>query len=387
MLYIYSGKKSSESSLALAEALDAKRLRKFDGLDFWKAGRRKNPVEGDVILCWGGYIPEMEGVRVLNAGSPMNRYAEYVALSKSMVNTIPKLKPVDFGRKYDLKRTLKGSCVRELLVPPSDYCYTMMRMIFTHEYRVHAFEGRGIRSGEKVIRDGFSIAASDDQWESNLIAGGPNLLAHPWIRTWNTGWRVKYEGFKTNARLRNTALAAVKALELTFGAVDIGYNVADERYYVIKVNRAPILDEISLRSYVRAIQRWVKNEKAEAEEGEEALPAFTPPEALPEQVVFNAENLAIPNYFLRAPRPVQAEVAGMYAQVPGYDVEAPGLPDPPMDYVPIRPRAGVEEILARAAGIVGRPVKKPERLQRPRVPVNGWQVRVDDPFGPDNDEG
>jgi hypothetical protein len=87
-IYIYCPRKS-EGAFELVKALDAQRLRRFDGLNFWDKKARFHPAKGDVIVCWGASVPEMEGLRVLNSmNEPMNKYEELKNLAEHGVPTL-----------------------------------------------------------------------------------------------------------------------------------------------------------------------------------------------------------------------------------------------------------------------------------------------------------
>jgi len=54
--------------------------------------------------------------------------------------------------------------------------------------------------------------------------------------------------------VRNSiSIAAVDALCLDFGAVDIIYNEHEDKYYVLEVNSAPGLEGTTLEKYVEAL--------------------------------------------------------------------------------------------------------------------------------------
>lgn len=262
-LYIYCPS-PSQSADELIAGLEAKRLRKFDGMDFWRFGKRFKLEAGDILVCWGKPVPDIEGVRILNGGNPANRLQEMNLFVSAGLGTLPYRKGTH--PSYTLRRTLKKSSGREFLVPPSDAVYSTCRVNFAGEYRIHSFDGRSIRAGEKVLRTGYELAPSEEAWLENSKSPEPKLLAHPWIKLFEFGWKLQYDGFMSNQRLRKVAASAVKVLDLTFGAVDVAYKADEDRYYLIKVTRAPILDETSIKSYIRAIQRWVREEKPETDE-------------------------------------------------------------------------------------------------------------------------
>jgi len=51
------------------------------------------------------------------------------------------------------------------------------------------------------------------------------------------------------------ALAAVSALGLDFGAVDIIYNEHENQYYVLEVNTAPGLEGTTVEKYAEAFAK------------------------------------------------------------------------------------------------------------------------------------
>jgi hypothetical protein len=109
----------------------------------------------------------------------------------------------------------------------------------TNEYRVHIWKGKSIRAGKKVKRDGFETTA------------------HPWIRSYESGWRVNYSEFKSSKAMRELAAKAVETLGLTFGAVDLG-ELADGSLLVLEVNRAPGIEGGTTGIYAERIKTWVE---------------------------------------------------------------------------------------------------------------------------------
>lgn len=108
-----------------------------------------------------------------------------------------------------------------------------------NEYRVHSFGGKSIRAGKKIHRENF-----------------PN--PHPWIRSFDAGWKISYDGDSIRQRHRDLAHEAVKALNLHFGAVDIGER-ADGSLIVLEVNRAPGIEAGTLEAYSKHITSWAVN--------------------------------------------------------------------------------------------------------------------------------
>ena len=117
--------------------------------------------------------------------------------------------------------------------------YFARREQLVREYRVHSFLGRSIRAGIKAHREGF-----------------PN--PHAWIRSWDGGWRIAYDGVSLDGRgaVRTLAHQACVALGLDFAAVDIGER-ADGTFVVLEANRAPGVENGTVDRYVAAINHWL----------------------------------------------------------------------------------------------------------------------------------
>jgi len=251
-LYIYCPRKST-SALELVQALDAKRLRTFDGLHFWDKRKRFLLKDGDSVICWGASVPELEGVRVLNSmQGPMNKFEELRKLYAAGVKVVSSSKTKAYGMDHLLLGRSNFHVGGSDLLSKDDHSdYYVYKEIFENEYCIHSFAGKSIRAGIKVIRDGFTLT-DEANWRPDAN------LAHPWIKSFDGGWRVRYDGFASTSRLRKLAKDAVSALGLTFGAVDIGERRVDGRLLVLEVNRAPGIEGGSTASYVRAINKWLK---------------------------------------------------------------------------------------------------------------------------------
>jgi hypothetical protein len=111
----------------------------------------------------------------------------------------------------------------------------------TDEFRIHSFQGRSIRAGQKVQR--------------TRPDGTP---AHPWIRSFDAGWVLQYDGFSSTEGARALAAKAVESLGLQFGAVDLAQR-RDGTLIVLEVNRAPGIEGGTIQAYVKAIQRLLED--------------------------------------------------------------------------------------------------------------------------------
>lgn len=100
------------------------------------------------------------------------------------------------------------------------------------EYRIHAFEDRIIHVTQKVLTNEEAYT--------------------PWIRNHGHGYTFRSPRIRLTPLQEYAAISAVKALRLTFGAVDL--IVADDgQTYVLEVNTAPACSPRTGRAYVDAI--------------------------------------------------------------------------------------------------------------------------------------
>jgi hypothetical protein len=107
------------------------------------------------------------------------------------------------------------------------------------EFRIHVMNNVSIRAGMKTPRPDIDEP-------------------HPWVRSYEGGWFLDYG---TNCqqfvrqRHRDAAKAAVAALGLDFGAVDVG-ETPDKQAIVFEVNRAPGLEGVTTQVYVNKFKDW-----------------------------------------------------------------------------------------------------------------------------------
>ncbi len=128
----------------------------------------------------------------------------------------------------------------DLLTPPGAPDFYSKKETLVEEYRIHIFNGQSIRAGVKVKREGFANP-------------------HAWVRSFEGGWRIKYDDFKSKKAMRLIAAKAVEALGLNFGAVDLGKR-ADGTYVVLEVNRAPGVEGGTTEAYAKAVSKWINGE-------------------------------------------------------------------------------------------------------------------------------
>src|SRR5678815_4512135 len=147
--YVYS-KQGSLGARALADALGAVRVRKFDGISFWKKGKRVRIQPGDVVISWGSRFPNVEGVRVLNGADYITKYSAAIKLLHRDVRTI-EVRTTNASGWLPRKNDHVGGddlLTKRGFIP--DF-YSRKENI-TEEYRLHSFNGKSIRAGKKIPR-------------------------------------------------------------------------------------------------------------------------------------------------------------------------------------------------------------------------------------------
>ena len=252
-IYLYSNIPSNGAK-DLVQALGATRLRKFDGMDFWIKNKKIQLNPGDAIICWGRLLPELDGIKILNPGKNLSKLDEMWALVNSGIPTITIKDNVTKPSEGFIARSKYHVGGNDLLNTPARPDFYAKKEPLVKEYRIHSFNQRSIRAGVKQPRDGFQVVGSEADFKLGLDA-------HPWIRSYDGGWRINYDDFQSTKDLRELAHKAVKALKLNFGAVDIGER-ADGTRLVLEVNKAPGLEGGTLEAYKRAIEKWLETEPA-----------------------------------------------------------------------------------------------------------------------------
>lgn len=226
MLYIYR-QAPSDGARALAKALTelgipAKKFRR----------QPRNIRPGDCFIMWGDSFPTMQPS--LNLGMLRNKLQELTAIRAAGVPC------VDFVTEGPAEGWLARAAIHhggsDLLNPPIRPSYWTKKELIAKEYRLHIFNGQSIRAGRK------------EKFRED---------AHDWIRSYQAGWHLVYDGRGVRDKHREIAKAAVQALGLDFGAVDVGER-PDGTVFVFEVNRAPGLEGYTITAYAKAIKAWAE---------------------------------------------------------------------------------------------------------------------------------
>lgn len=241
-------KLGSVGAKELAAALGTKRVRTVG---------KYRPRMGDLVINWGNARvpawPYAHGVVMLNiprsvniAGNKLNallcmRQAN-VSVPKFAVTRDDLLQQLGGFKPMVLRHVLRGTAgegaqyveteqqLNEAVIAPLYVEYIKK----TAEYRVHVFGGKVIDYAKKVKRRGVENNAK--------------------IRNLHNGWVFARNDVALIAEVEEQAVAAVTALGLDFGAVDVIWN-QKRGAYVLEVNTAPGLQGTTIKSYANAIRR------------------------------------------------------------------------------------------------------------------------------------
>lgn len=107
----------------------------------------------------------------------------------------------------------------------------------TREYRIHVFRDEVIRVQGKYL-------------------DYPEQHTNSYIKNYNQGFRFRAPDKELNASRKEAAIAAVKALGLDFGAVDLLIG-EDRKEYVLEVNTAPSCSPLTQSAYVTKFQEII----------------------------------------------------------------------------------------------------------------------------------
>lgn len=241
----------SEGAHALAEALDTICV---------YPNRRYRPKSNHLVVCWGGgqlpkwwpQTPGFEQRNVLNnpryIRPAINKLSTLELLSAADVPTpvwtTSRAKALDLqgaGGIIVARKSLSGSGGAGIVIAkdkepiPTANLYTV-HLRHKREFRVHVIRGQVVDVSEKRRRTDFQ--------------GEPN----PLIRNLQFGWVFCHDNVQCPEAVKRAAIKAVAALNLDFGAVDIGYREKEGRAFVFEINTAPGIEGQTVHHYSDAIR-------------------------------------------------------------------------------------------------------------------------------------
>lgn len=243
-IWIYTGGRPSNGAKALAQQPGFKRCRTGKGLKY-----------NDFFVNWGSSKPIMIDKECKNLWN----YPVQVGIAANKLECFKKLEAADvqtvewiddkttaqqwLDKEYTVvvRTVLTGHSGNGIIIVekgeqlPDAPLYT--KYIFKDkEYRVHVV-------GDKVI-------------DTQRKIKDPNQEVKTWkVRSHANGFIYARNGITPDAARDELAVAAVKAVGLDFGAVDIIQNKKGT-YYVLEINTAPGLEGQTVELYAQAFRDW-----------------------------------------------------------------------------------------------------------------------------------
>lgn len=199
-------------------------------------------VNKHVIVNWtGSPVNNLDHLAevVLNGEARSNKLNQAIRLGTAGIPTITvslrKEGPEWFPRRSSHQQgfDFTNKKLRRGVIPADFY---VKKEDLTDEYRIHIF--RTSRDNMRVLRIAHKVPSCDHP--------------HPWVRSHRLGWKLSYVGGASDAA-KQIARDAVRALQLDFGAVDIGIRRQGDPI-VLEVNTCPGLEGGTLEMYVDNIK-------------------------------------------------------------------------------------------------------------------------------------
>lgn len=235
-------KSGSASAGLLARTLQA--------LVDYKVWRGPPKAKRRVNLNWGNKEYPDDGFWWLNKPSAVtvasNKLETFKALEAAGVSHVPYTSSKETAKAWQNKgsvifaRTTGGQGGSGITIVGEGHSSDLPdRPLYTlyvkkkKEFRVHVFRGQVIDVQQKKRRNGSE--------------------ADSLIRNHDNGWIFAHMDIVEPDGIRDLAIAAVRAVGLDFGAVDIIWNEKQNKCFVLEVNTAPGLTDSTAEKYANAI--------------------------------------------------------------------------------------------------------------------------------------
>ena len=246
---IYPYKMGSKSAKALQEGLSSLGIRTLRVYP----NRNYRPRPDDYIINWGMSTVPSWYVRMANEIYAVRRACDKrLSLDKFYTSSVP-----------TVEWTESKETAKEWATSSNVYCRTVVNgrsgqgivvastpeevvdaPLYTKgvdvaaEYRVHIWNGQLLDFQQKKKRNGVDASST--------------------IRNHDNGWVFCRGGVSIPENVKEAAVKAVAALDLTFGAVDV-ITDAEGKDYALEVNTAPGLTGTTLNKYVERIANEISN--------------------------------------------------------------------------------------------------------------------------------
>lgn len=247
-IFVYPYHRASMSAKALAKALDCLMIRRENSQFKGNAQR--------AVINWGcrSLPEEVMRCRVLNDPSAVAVAANKLRFFKRMKrrghsSIIPEFTDdkevakqwVANGCTVFCRTQLSGHSGRDIVIAENgDVGQVVDAPLYTKyvqkkdEYRVYVVGGVAIDVARKARR----LDHDDPNWR---------------IRSWWNGFVFARKNCNPHRHVYDVALAAVEACGLDFAAVDVIWNAAQRKAYVLEVNTAPGIEGRTIDVYAKAL--------------------------------------------------------------------------------------------------------------------------------------
>lgn len=234
----------SSSARALAHALGIMRIKGDKRLRRWDKVINWGSTTAAPFSRWGS-LPVINSARAV--GLAANKVAAFMALTRQGVMTVPWTTIASHAASWSqcgatvVARTLVNSSQGRgivLVQPGTPMAHAPLYTKYIprcHEYRVHVAFGKVIDYAKKRRSNGAEI--------------------NEFIRSHDNGWVFCRENVSLPSIVESECKAAIAALGLDFGAVDVLYKEMDNRAWVLEVNTAPGLEGSTLTKYIEAFKQ------------------------------------------------------------------------------------------------------------------------------------
>lgn len=234
-------RQGSKSAAALAEGLGG-RVLKVENSAF-------EATSNDIIINWGSSKCPHTVPRVLNQVDRVaragNKLTAFVALQAENVS-IPRFAPAKSHVAWEgltvVRHKLTGHSGEGIELSDAgslpDAPLYVKYIKKEHEFRVHVIGNTVVA----VQRKARNKAVDNPNWQVRNHANG-----FIFVRT----------GFDTPSEVLGQSRAALAALGLDFGAVDVIWNDNEKRAYVLEVNTAPGLEGQTIEDYVNGFREFL----------------------------------------------------------------------------------------------------------------------------------
>lgn len=182
------------------------------------------------------YIPLNKASAINLAGDKFRSLQKLEEAGLSVPSFTQNLNHVDTGGAVWLGRSRRGFGGRDIVVQPGPTeCEWYSRYIPNNrEYRIHIVNGEVIRLQRKYLDH-------------------PEMRSNEYVCSHSNGYVFRRPELNLNQNRYDDAIAAVAALGLDFGAVDMIID-PEGKHYILEVNTAPGCSPLTLTAYVNAFK-------------------------------------------------------------------------------------------------------------------------------------